>query len=246
MMNCKNCGAGIAGLYCSHCGQKATPGRITFHHVLHEVVHFFTHAEKGFLFTSWQMLKTPGKAVKNFIEGKRKNYQGPVSYFLIWNGIYILFLYIIGKIVGENRIVNFAEYFGPGEKTKFALSHLNVVLTALLPFQALYLYLVLVYGLYNYVEALVTIFYSIGTLLILQFVFVLLAIPVYLVSGASMNIQLSDILKVVYIGWFMLDFAKLLPVKYKYMKAAIVVLLAFGTFTAWRLYIFPSVLELFF
>ena len=232
--------------YCSHCGQKAKAERITFSYIWHGLVHFFTHAEKGFLFTSWRLLMAPGRTVKNFIEGRRINYQAPVSYYLIWNAFYILLLYIVGKSFGENKAVDFAQYFGPSEKTHYALSHLNIVLTALLPFQALYVYLVLVYRVYNYFESLVAVFYAIGTVLLLQFAFVALAIPVYLLSGVSTDIRLSDILKVLYIGWFMIDFVKLQPVKHKFIKAIVVLLLAFGTFTAWRLYVFPTVAELFF
>jgi hypothetical protein len=233
-------------MYCSHCGQKAEIERITFHYIWHQVLHFFTHAEKGFLFTSWRMLAAPGRTVKNFIEGKRMHYQAPVSYYLIWNAVYILLLYLVGKSFGDNKAVNFAHYFGPSEKTQYALSHLNIVLTALLPFQAFYVYLIMVYRVYNYFESLVAVFYAIGTVLMLQFAFVVLAIPVFLLSGVSANIQLSDILKVLYIGWFMIDFVKLLPVKHKFIKAIIVMLLAFGTFTVWRLYVFPAVAELFF
>ena len=245
MRHCKNCGEELHGMYCGHCGQKAEAGRITFLYIWHEIVHFFTHAEKGFLFTSWQMIKAPGRTAKNFIDGKRKNYQPPLSYFLIWNGIHLLLLYIVGSVFGENKVVNFAEYFGPAVKTKFAISHLNIVLTALLPFQALYIYLVLVYRLYNYFEALVAILYAIGTVLLFQFVFVLMAIPVYLLSGISINIQLSDILKVLLIGWFMIDLVKVLPVKHKFLRAAIVLILSFGTFTLWRLYGFPKIADWF-
>jgi hypothetical protein len=81
--HCLNCGAELRGAYCQQCGQKANAERITFRYVVHEFFHFFTHIESGFLFTSIQMLKSPGTTAKNFIEGKRKSYQPPVSYFFI-------------------------------------------------------------------------------------------------------------------------------------------------------------------
>ena len=246
MKVCKNCGAKVNDIFCGHCGERAETERITFHYIWHGLVHFFTHAEKGFLFTSWQMLVAPGKTVKNFIEGKRRNYQSPISYYLIWNAVYILLLYIVGRSFGMNKVVNFTDYFGPSEKTQYALSHLNIVLTALLPFQALYVYLIHVHGVYNYFESMVAVFYAIGTVLILQFAFVVFTIPVSLVGGVSTDIRLSDILKVLYIGWFMIDFVKQLPVKHKFIRAMTVMLLAFGTFTAWRLYVFPTIAEWFF
>src|SRR5215204_777419 len=152
MKTCKNCGASTSGLYCSNCGQKPVPERITLHYIWHEIFHFFTHAEKGFFYTTVQLLKNPGQVVKDFIEGKRKNYQKPVSYYLILIGLYTLVLYFMGELFGENKGVSFANYFGPGETTKFAISHLNIVLTLLLPVQAIYVYVFLMYKQYNYVE----------------------------------------------------------------------------------------------
>lgn len=192
------------------------------------------------------MLVAPGHTVINFIKGRRKNYQPPISYYLIWIGIYILALYSTEKFFGEDKVISFVGYFGPEEKTKYAISHMNIVLTVQLLFQALYVYLVLAYRIYNYFEALVAVLYSIGTILLLQFVFVIMGISFYLLSGISMNIRITDILKVLYIGWFMFDFTKLLPVKYKFMRAMVVMILAFGTFTVWKLFVFPKVAELFF
>ena len=246
MQVCKNCGTIVNGIYCVHCGQKAIVEKISFQYIWHGLIHFFTHAEHGFFYTTQQMIVNPGCAVKDFLEGKRKDHQTPVSYFLIWNAIYLLLLYIVGKSFGENQVVNFAEYFGPAEKTKFAVSHLNIVLILLLPFQALYIWLVIMFRNYNYFESFVAVLYAVGTLLLWQCVFVLLAIPVSLLTADSVNIQWSDIFKALYIGWFMFDFIKLLSIKYKAIRVVVVLLLIFITFTAWRLVVFPYVAELFF
>lgn len=245
MKTCKNCGALTNGLYCSNCGQEPVPERITFRFIWHEIVHFFTHAEKGFFFTSWNLLKTPGSVVKNFIDGKRKNYQKPVSYYLIWIGLYSLILYLLEEAFGENKVVSFADYFGPGETTKFAISHLNIVLTLLLPVQAVYVYFLLMYNQYNYMEALVVILYGIGTVILFQTVFVLVCLICYLVTGNSVSVLWSDILKVLYIVWLLTDLAKVLTIKRKYFRAVMAMLLLMGTFTAWRLYISPGFASLF-
>jgi hypothetical protein len=246
MSICKNCGKVGSDVYCSHCGQKLAVERITIGYIWHGLVHFFIHIEKGFLYTSWQMLKAPGRIAINFIGGKRKNYQTPVSYFLIWNAAYILLIYILEKSFGENKVVDFTGYFGETEKTKYALSHLNIILAALLPLQALYTYLFLMHKWYNYLEALVTIFYGIGTVLLLQFVFVSLAIPIYMLSDKSVDIRYSDILKILFIGWLVFDLAKLLPLKHKILRSVIVLILTFATFTMWRAFVYPQVAELFF
>ena len=246
MKTCKNCGASANGLYCSNCGQKPVPERITFHYIWHEVVHFFTHAEKGFFFTSLNLLKAPGLVVKEFIDGRRKKYQKPVSYYLIWIGLYSLILYLFEKAFGENKVVSFADYFGPGETTKFAISHLNVVLTLLLPVQAVYVYFLLMHKEYNYVEALVVILYAIGTVILLQTVFVVMCLIYYLITGNSVSVLWSDLLKILYIGWMLMGVAKVLAGRGKYVRAVIAMLLLMGTFTLWRLYVSPGFANLFF
>ena len=246
MKVCKNCGAHVTGTYCNNCGQKIAVERISYHFISHEIIHFFTHAEKGFFFTTWNMLKRPGSAVKEFIDGKRKNYQKPVSYFLIWIAIYSLILYAMEKFFGENKVVSFAEYFGPGHTTKFAISHLNIILTLLLPVQAIYVYFLMMYPKYNYVEALVVILYGVGTVIFLQCGFGLIALVWFLFTSNSVSILWSDILKILYIGWLLFDLAKRLFIKAKYVRAVAVAALLMGTFTAWRLYVSPTFANLFF
>ena len=175
MHHCKNCGNAVKDAYCSHCGQKTKVERITFSYLSGELFHFFTHIEHGFLFTSWQLLASPGKTIKGFLEGKRKNYQSPVSYFLVWTTIYILTLYWIEVTFGENVVINYKDYFGPSSATKLAISHLSLVLTIVIPFQALYLLLLATKGQYNYFEMLVAAIYVMGSIIMLQFVFAVVA-----------------------------------------------------------------------
>jgi hypothetical protein len=64
MKYCKNCGHAVQGLYCSHCGQRTDSKRINFSFLWKEVLHFFTHLERGFLYTTLQMVIRPGLTVK--------------------------------------------------------------------------------------------------------------------------------------------------------------------------------------
>lgn len=228
-------------MFCSHCGQKANVDRITFSYLWHEVIHFFLHIEKGFLFTSLLMLRSPGKTAKNFIDGKRKGYQSPISFFLIWITIYILFLYLVEKMFGENVAINYKEYFGPTATTKFAITHLGFVLMIIIPFQALYLFVLVTNGFYNYFETMVASIYSLGTIVLLQFVFALFAVIIYAISSISVNLGVSDLLKVLYLMWFISDLIKLFSVKKKLLRAIAFTMLAFGTFTIWRVYGFPAI-----
>lgn len=239
MIRCKNCGYPLRDLYCGHCGQKADTGKINFSFLCRELFHFVTHLEKGFLYTSFQMVIHPGQTAKNYIDGKRKNYQSPISYFLIWTTIFILFLYLIEKIFGYNAVINYQDYFGPAAATRVAISNLSIVLTVVIPFQALYLFLLVTRKSYNYYETMVATFYSLGTIIQFQFVFAIFALIHYLLYSGNVDLQISDTFKILYLVWFILDSIRLYSVKYKFVRATVFIALAFGTFTLWRLYGFP-------
>jgi hypothetical protein len=243
MKVCKNCGALAGDVYCSNCGQKVAGERISFHYIWHEVVHFFTHFEKGFLFTSWGMIVRPGKVVTDFVNGKRKIYQPPVSFFLIWITIYLLILYVVEKIFGENVVIDYKDYFGSSSTTKFAVSHLSFVLLVVLPFQALYFYWLVAWKKYNYFESFVVAMYYLGTVILLQSVFVVLALIFHLITEASVALIYSDPLKIIYLAWAITDTIKLFRVKNKIIRIIVYTILAFGTFTIWRLYGVPSIIE---
>jgi hypothetical protein len=243
MKYCKNCGRPVKDLYCGHCGQMADPGKINFLFLCREVFHFVTHTENGFLFTSFQMIIRPGQTAKNYIEGKRKNYQSPISYFLLWTTIFILFLYMIEKIFGNNAVINYGDYFGPAADTRLAISNLSIVLTVVIPFQALYLFLLVTRKSYNYFETMVATIYSLGTIIQFQFLFAVFALIYHVVYSGTVRLQISDSFKILYLMWFILDTIRLYSVKYKYIRAFGFMVLAFGTFTLWRLYGFPVFLK---
>jgi hypothetical protein len=245
MKKCKNCGLDVDDIYCGHCGQKAEAERISFHYIGHEVLHFVTHFEKGFLFTSWNMLARPGRVVTDFVKGKRKIYQPPVSFFLIWITLYLLLLYFVEKVFGENVVIDYKEYFGPSSTTKFAISHLSLVLLVVLPFQALYFYWLVGWKKYNYFESFVVAMYFLGTVILLQSVFVLLTIIIHIITGVSVALLFSDPLKIIYLVWAISDTIKLFRLNNKFFRVVVFAILAFGTFTIWRLYGVPEIIEWF-
>jgi hypothetical protein len=53
-------------------------------HLGHDILHAFTHADKGFLFMMLQLFRRPGIVAREYIiEGKRKKYFMPFQYILI-------------------------------------------------------------------------------------------------------------------------------------------------------------------
>jgi len=94
---CLNCGTELIDNYCHKCGQKATVKRLSWHHLFEEIVHFFTHIEHQFFKTSWLMIIKPWIVQQNYLDGKRKIYQKPISFLLIWITIYLLVFHFVNR-----------------------------------------------------------------------------------------------------------------------------------------------------
>jgi hypothetical protein len=192
------------------------------------------------------MLTVPGKTVKEYVEGKRRTHQSPISYFFIWTTIYILLLFWIERRFGEMGAIDYKQYYGPVITTRYAISHLSIVLIVTMPFLALYLWLLVTRKQYYYFETMIAVIYAFGTVILLQFVFAVSAVIVHLLNGVSVGLGISDVLKIGYIIWFAFDLVKLLPVKHKFIRTTAFILLAFGTLTFWRLYGLPPIIQSFF
>jgi len=90
VVTCNNCHQQFTGKYCSHCGQKATAGKLSLHEVWHDLVHAFVHADKGILRLSIDIMIRPAKVYHGYFKGKRKTYFSPVMFFLLLAGIYVI------------------------------------------------------------------------------------------------------------------------------------------------------------
>jgi Protein of unknown function (DUF3667) len=87
---CKNCGSTLAGNFCQNCGQKADIHRVTFKHLAHEFFHAITHADKGFLYLVKELSYRPGHVASEYLEGKRKIYFNPLTFFVLASAIWAL------------------------------------------------------------------------------------------------------------------------------------------------------------
>ena len=91
--HCLNCDTALkpADNFCANCGQLTnTHPRITMHHINHEVVHAFTHADKGLFYLIKELFTRPGNAIKEYLAGRHKKYFSPFTFFFLVLGIYVL------------------------------------------------------------------------------------------------------------------------------------------------------------
>jgi hypothetical protein len=90
--NCKNCSNEFIGKYCNVCGEKVfTDQDKKVLHLFEEGFHFITHFEGSFLTTIKTVFTKPGKFSLDYCNGIRKKYFKPVSLFLCFVVLYLLF-----------------------------------------------------------------------------------------------------------------------------------------------------------
>jgi hypothetical protein len=99
MSNCLNCNAALSTTqkFCSECGQKTATKRVNLHDVLHDAIHYFTHADKGIFTLLKSLVLQPGLVAKEYVEGKRKKHFPPLNFFLIVAAVYL----VIGGITSK-------------------------------------------------------------------------------------------------------------------------------------------------
>lgn len=85
-LTCANCGNVYTGQFCNQCGQNQVH-RYTLGHIMHELLHIFTHADKGVLSFGWQVLVRPGTVALDMVEGRRKRYFNLFQYLVLIVGI---------------------------------------------------------------------------------------------------------------------------------------------------------------
>jgi hypothetical protein len=212
LITCLNCGELFKGNFCPNCGQAAREERLSATVLLYETVHFVTHFEKGFLHTIWAFLVRPGQTSVNFLSGKRRQYQKPVSYFLILTGLYILLHNFIihyykyhYDMLDENRVtLDFRE-----QANLLLRTHFTPYIILIILFSAVIIYQILAKKKYNFIEILTLSLYGGGTYFVMLIVSDLVFGVIFKVNIISVNVfiwQLS--ISSVYNIWFCFDFFK--------------------------------------
>jgi hypothetical protein len=93
-ITCLNCGSQVEQSFCPACGQKATTGKITLGGLLKDLPHAVFHVDKGFLFNIVHLIKRPGPAIIDFLNGKRKAFFHPATFLVLA----LVLNYIVVKI----------------------------------------------------------------------------------------------------------------------------------------------------
>jgi hypothetical protein len=179
--NCLNCENELltGQNFCAGCGQTATVHRLTTHDVVHEALHYFTHADKGILILIKELATRPGQVARQFIAGKRKRYFSPLSFFLLVAGFYVFMMTTLNKgshsvIPAEQRAAAakipdqkirakvLAAFDRSDKAINFINHYSNFVSMFAIPLITFFVWLFYLKGRYNYTEHLIANLYITG------------------------------------------------------------------------------------
>lgn len=153
---CKHCNLEGDGSYCFNCGEIYKTDRVTIHSLLHEVVHTFTHADKGFFYTLKNLAVHPGTMQKNYLQGERKTNQKPFPLFFICASVAAIVLHFVNAVPHDHH--NHFEIV----RESFYKNYFVIFQSLLLPLYAFCTWLLFNSKAFNYAEALVLFMYALG------------------------------------------------------------------------------------
>jgi len=110
-MECKNCELPLRTDYsfCSNCGAKIIRNRLNFKNLWYDVTERYFNVNNTFLKTFWHLFIKPESVIISYIEGVRKKYLNPISYFGIALTLSGILVFFIKKFFFE--AINFDENF---------------------------------------------------------------------------------------------------------------------------------------
>jgi len=213
--------------FCPYCGQKKEVGKLTWLSLVLEIFHFFSHIEKGFLNTSYQIIIRPSKVISEYLDGKRKKYFKPLSLYLIWFSVHLItFNLLIHWMHYENHRTNNFLFAG-GDVGIFIVRHNNIFGLLLLPILSLCLWLFVSKPKMNYIESLALGIYAFAAFEILIF-FQILITGLLFKTNILTNRFLIQI-QIVTLAWSFFCFITFFkPQKIKFLIPRILLALVLG------------------
>jgi hypothetical protein len=107
--NCLNCNYPLVGQYCGHCGQKAFLHKDSFDHMALHFIGDYFHYDSKFWLTIKTLIRKPGLATIEFIQGKRVKYLNPIQLYIFVTTVFFLTVYSFTYIKQEEPKLNKIE-----------------------------------------------------------------------------------------------------------------------------------------
>lgn len=220
---CKNCDAAYSDHYnyCPNCSQKSRLHRLTLHDIVHEAIHYFTHADKGLFQLIRDLFTKRGLVAYEYINGRRKKYFPPLNFFLIIAAVFV-FVSTQGTPQQKTDVVKthpkinqiedpkeraetIAMYERGDRATRFTSKYSNLLAMCSLPLTALVFWLFYRRNKYNYIEHLVAGIYMTGICILVYAVVIMPLSFVFRFKGEP-AIGLFFLLQLIYFAVFYYGF----------------------------------------
>lgn len=108
-MICVTCGHEHNEKFCPKCGEKGEVKKLTFGLITETSISSITEMDKGFLFNLKTLFLKPGEITRDYIRGKRKGIQNPISYMVFSVSIYLIVITLLKRNVDIDDVNNFGN-----------------------------------------------------------------------------------------------------------------------------------------
>lgn len=167
--------------FCGQCGQKMEIHRISAHEIMHDVVHYFTHADKGIFFLLKKLATAPGVTAREYLAGKRTQYFKPLNFLLIVAALTVFMTSLLSggnqrpsnrggssrqatTILTEEQKKAYAARYA--NVNKITTKYTNIIQVLATPLITFFVFLFYLKGPYRYLEHLVANMYFVGAIMI--------------------------------------------------------------------------------
>lgn len=234
---CLTCGHEDCGNYCSNCGERLTPKRISWGEMLSDYWGDTLAFDTPFLNTVKNLIKRPGHFAHDYVEGKRTGFSKPVHYYLLLLALnYLVIVYLF-----DFQAVMDSSFTGNEELSQAQIDSFNSFIEDLtgyqklltfmqLPFLAFFSWLLFRKTGHNYLENFVFVLFVGGTQLLFNTVPAAITsfLPIPVSSPISMLVTIG---MVVYFVWALYQFKRIATASAVF-KAISVYLLTLVTYSA--------------
>ena len=191
-MNCKNCNTQLdaESQYCNNCGGKVINKRLTFKNLAQHLGETFFNYDNKLFKTIICLITAPEKVIDSYVQGVRKRYINPISFFGISLTLTGFSIFIIRKFykgaLDASQLFDTSELYSNtkvsqdimASSTDFSLEYSSLIYASMIPLFALISWVLFLKKRYNFTEHLITYMYSMSLYSISSVVFGLMVLVI--------------------------------------------------------------------
>ncbi len=93
------------GIFCPECGQRMNIYKVTFSETFQDLINALFSIDAPLLITLKELVIKPGVLLRNYLNGQRRKYYKPVSFFILTTVIYLIVRSLIGFDPFRNSMI---------------------------------------------------------------------------------------------------------------------------------------------